>query len=120
MVVSLGVPIFRVFMVSFFRYWCLRYCRKLVQTLYFEIIVYFEISVFEISRVVCNILQPVQRDAEVTAEDIQVFLMKQQTQLSKQPAPGSAGVSCYVLVITTVELHWLEQAWDHIINSSQG
>lgn len=37
--------------------------------------------------------KPVQRDAEVTAEDIQVFLMKQQTQLSKQPAPGSAGDS---------------------------
>lgn len=37
--------------------------------------------------------QPVQRDAEVTAEDEQVFLMKQQSQLSKQPAAGAAGVS---------------------------
>ncbi|XP_046578274.1 LOW QUALITY PROTEIN: cytoplasmic dynein 1 light intermediate chain 2-like [Haliotis rubra] len=35
--------------------------------------------------------KPVQRDAEVTAEDEQVFLMKQQTQLSKQPQPGTQG-----------------------------
>ncbi|KAJ8303022.1 hypothetical protein KUTeg_019418 [Tegillarca granosa] len=37
--------------------------------------------------------KPVQRDAEVVAEDEQVFLMKQQTQLSKAPAPGAAGES---------------------------
>ncbi len=34
-----------------------------------------------------------QRDAEVVAEDEQVFLMKQQTQLSKQPAPGQRQVN---------------------------
>ncbi|KAK3760039.1 hypothetical protein RRG08_064710 [Elysia crispata] len=32
----------------------------------------------------------IQRDAEVVAEDEQAFLMKQQSQLSKQPAPGSS------------------------------
>lgn len=32
--------------------------------------------------------QPVQRDAEVVAEDEQVFLMKQQSILNKQPAPA--------------------------------
>ncbi|XP_005105824.3 cytoplasmic dynein 1 light intermediate chain 2 [Aplysia californica] len=32
----------------------------------------------------------VQRDAEVSAEDEQVFLMKQQSQLAKQPAPGTS------------------------------
>ncbi|XP_069111961.1 cytoplasmic dynein 1 light intermediate chain 2-like isoform X3 [Argopecten irradians] len=37
--------------------------------------------------------KPVQRDAEVIAEDEQVFLVKQQMQLSKQPAPGAAGES---------------------------
>ncbi|CAL1532757.1 unnamed protein product [Lymnaea stagnalis] len=39
----------------------------------------------------------VQRDAEITAEDEQVFLMKQQTQISKQPVPGTSpapAVSC--------------------------
>jgi hypothetical protein len=38
------------------------------------------------------IIQPVQRDAEVTVEDVQVFLMKQQSYLSKAPSPGAAGV----------------------------
>ncbi|XP_025115032.1 LOW QUALITY PROTEIN: cytoplasmic dynein 1 light intermediate chain 2-like [Pomacea canaliculata] len=33
----------------------------------------------------------VQRDAEVVAEDEQIFLMKQQTQLAKQPAAGQPG-----------------------------
>jgi len=33
--------------------------------------------------------KPIQRDAEIVAEDEQVFLMKFQTQLSKQPAPGA-------------------------------
>jgi len=33
-------------------------------------------------------VQVMQRDAEVTAEDEQLFLMKLQTQLSKQPAAG--------------------------------
>lgn len=32
--------------------------------------------------------KPVQRDAEVVAEDEQVFLMKQQSILNKQPAPA--------------------------------
>ncbi|KAL5022524.1 hypothetical protein ScPMuIL_001679 [Solemya velum] len=32
--------------------------------------------------------KPVQKDAEVVAEDEQVFLMKQQTHLAKQPAAG--------------------------------
>ena len=31
--------------------------------------------------------KPIQREVEVTAEDEQVFLMKQQTQLAKQPTP---------------------------------
>ncbi|XP_048754937.1 cytoplasmic dynein 1 light intermediate chain 2-like isoform X3 [Ostrea edulis] len=35
--------------------------------------------------------KPIQRDAEVVAEDEQVFLMKQQSFLNKQPAPGPAG-----------------------------
>ncbi|KAK3610371.1 hypothetical protein CHS0354_008647 [Potamilus streckersoni] len=34
--------------------------------------------------------KPVQRDAEIAIEDEQLFLMKQQTQLSKQPPPGAA------------------------------
>ena len=38
------------------------------------------------------LLQQIQRDAEITAEDEQVFLMRQQTQLSKQ-APAGARVS---------------------------
>ncbi|XP_045193995.2 cytoplasmic dynein 1 light intermediate chain 2-like [Mercenaria mercenaria] len=37
--------------------------------------------------------KPVQRDAEVTVEDVQVFLMKQQSYLSKAPSPGAAGES---------------------------
>ncbi|XP_078335547.1 cytoplasmic dynein 1 light intermediate chain 2-like isoform X2 [Crassostrea virginica] len=37
--------------------------------------------------------KPIQRDAEVVAEDEQVFLMKQQSILNKQPAPGPAGES---------------------------
>ncbi|KAK6185039.1 hypothetical protein SNE40_007361 [Patella caerulea] len=37
--------------------------------------------------------KPVQRDAEIIAEDEQVFLMRQQSQLSKQPAPGPAAES---------------------------
>ncbi|XP_022339606.1 cytoplasmic dynein 1 light intermediate chain 2-like isoform X9 [Crassostrea virginica] len=36
--------------------------------------------------------KPIQRDAEVVAEDEQVFLMKQQSILNKQPAPGPAGM----------------------------
>lgn len=32
----------------------------------------------------------VQRDSEVSAEDEQVFLMKQQAQLAKTPAPGAS------------------------------
>lgn len=32
--------------------------------------------------------KPIQKDAEVIAEDEQVFLMRQQSQLAKQPAPG--------------------------------
>ena len=35
------------------------------------------------------LLQQIQRDAEITAEDEQVFLMRQQTQLSKQPPAGA-------------------------------
>ncbi|WAR12001.1 DC1L2-like protein [Mya arenaria] len=37
--------------------------------------------------------KPVQRDAEVTVEDVQLFLMKQQSHLSKAPSPGAAGES---------------------------
>ncbi|KAK3085233.1 hypothetical protein FSP39_000334 [Pinctada imbricata] len=37
--------------------------------------------------------KPVQRDAEVVADDEQVFLMKQQSVLNKQPAAGPAGES---------------------------
>ncbi|KAK7481697.1 hypothetical protein BaRGS_00027070 [Batillaria attramentaria] len=37
--------------------------------------------------------KPVQRDAEVVAEDEQVFLMKQQSQLAKQAPAGPAGES---------------------------
>ena len=40
------------------------------------------------NQMLCLICQTVQRDVEVTAEDEQVFLMKQQTQLSKQPTPS--------------------------------
>ncbi|XP_076470697.1 cytoplasmic dynein 1 light intermediate chain 2-like isoform X2 [Babylonia areolata] len=36
------------------------------------------------------IRKPVQRDAEVVAEDEQTFLMKLQTVLAKQPAPGGS------------------------------
>lgn len=34
--------------------------------------------------------KPIQKDAEVIAEDEQVFLMRLQSQLAKQPAPGCA------------------------------
>ena len=34
-------------------------------------------------------LQPIQRDAEVVAEDEQQFLTKLQTVLAKQAAPGA-------------------------------
>ncbi|ESO81920.1 hypothetical protein LOTGIDRAFT_223679 [Lottia gigantea] len=37
--------------------------------------------------------KPIQRDAEVIAEDEQVFLMRQQSQLSKQPVPGPVAES---------------------------
>ena len=43
-------------------------------------------------------LQPIQREVEVTAEDEQVFLMRQQTQLAKQPAPRQ-GVSKQILLL---------------------
>ncbi|GAB1600073.1 cytoplasmic dynein 1 light intermediate chain 2-like [Argonauta hians] len=34
--------------------------------------------------------KPIQKDADIVAEDEQVFLMRQQTQLNSQPTPGSA------------------------------
>jgi len=42
--------------------------------------------------------QVVQRDAEVNAEDEQVFLMKQQSQLAKQPAPGTSPAVSFMLL----------------------
>ena len=45
-----------------------------------------------VSNETCIVLQPIQRDAEVLAEDEQAFLMKQQTQLSKQPTAGTRPV----------------------------
>ncbi|XP_052231660.1 cytoplasmic dynein 1 light intermediate chain 2-like isoform X2 [Dreissena polymorpha] len=38
-----------------------------------------------------SVRKPVQRDAEITVEDVQVFLMKQQSHLNKAPSPGAAG-----------------------------
>lgn len=42
-----------------------------------------------------TVLQPVQKDAEVVAEDEQVFLMKQQSHLAKQPVAGGDRVSMF-------------------------
>lgn len=44
-----------------------------------------------------------QRDAEVTAEDEQLFLMKLQTQMSKQPAAGQR-----VCIVTP---HFADMFW---------
>ena len=52
-----------------------------------EVVLYF---IWILLIYICEfIFQPIQRDAEVVAEDEQVFLMKQQTQLSKAPAAGA-------------------------------
>lgn len=51
--------------------------------------------------------QVVQRDAEIVAEDEQVFLMKQQSQLAKQTAPGTpptaAAVSSSSYIVFTLD-----------------
>ena len=55
---------------------------------------FFKYIIFVLTLVLNHVmLQQIQRDAEVTAEDEQVFLMRQQTQLSKQPPAGARQVS---------------------------
>lgn len=51
-----------------------------------------------------HVLQPVQRDTEVTVEDVQVFLMKQQSYLSKAPSPGAGGVCRNILFVIQLKL----------------
>ena len=59
-----------------------------------NMLIYFKYNIFVLALVLNHImLQQIQRDAEVTAEDEQVFLMRQQTQLSKQPPAGARQVS---------------------------
>jgi hypothetical protein len=46
--------------------------------------------------------QPVQRDAEVVAEDEQMFLTKLQTVLAKQAAPGGVPPAGAMMVATLI------------------
>lgn len=48
-----------------------------------------------------------QKDAEVVAEEEQVFLMKQHSQLNKVPAAGAGGVSDILGIIVVLVLLYI-------------